>query len=348
MLEWKEHNLQRIKVAFYGVGVIGSMLAKTIMEEKKAWIEIVGAIDIDQKKIGQDLGKLIGLDECGVAIRKEVKKTLEETNPDVILHTTSSYLEKTYPELRSLAECGVDIVSSCEELSYPYATNKKLAEDLDGIAKQNDVSILGTGINPGFLMDVLPIVLTSPCIAIKEIHVKRQMNAANRRIPFQKKIGAGMSVEDFDSAIKSKAISGHVGLFQSISMLADSLGWELDDILIEEPQPVVLSKDVKSDWIVVPSGRVTGATQSAFGLVQGKKIIDYQFKAHIGAEEEFDQVDIEGVPKVSFKSNPCVNGDYGTIAMLINMIPRVINAAPGLLTMRDLPLPSAARVRVPA
>jgi hypothetical protein len=340
-------KLQKFKVVFFGVGVIGSMLAKTIMEEKKDWLEIVGAVDIDEKKIGLDLGKIIGSSRYGVTIQKKIEEAIRQTKADVILHTTSSYFEKTFFELKRLAESGIDILSSCEELSYPYATNRKLSEELDLIAKKNEVSILATGINPGFVMDVLPIVLTSPCISISKINVRRQMNAANRRIPFQKKIGAGLSEKEFKAAIRSKTISGHVGLLQSISMLANSLGWSLDDIQIEEPQPMILNKDVKSDWIRVPAGKVTGSKQNAYGLVRGKKIIDYEFRAYIGAEEEFDQVDIEGIPKVSFKSNPCVNGDSGTIAMLINMIPKVIDAPPGLLTMKDLQLPSAANIKIP-
>ena len=148
--------------------------------------------------------------------------------------------------------------------------NEKLAKDLDLIARQNEVTILGTGINPGFLMDVLPIVLSGPCLEIESIHVARQMNAANRRIPFQKKIGAGMTKEEFRSAIRSGAISGHVGLKQSIAMLSDSISWKLDEILIGEPEPVTLGETVKSDWITVERGKVAGTRQVATGIVGGK------------------------------------------------------------------------------
>jgi hypothetical protein len=338
--------LQKIKVVFFGVGVIGSMLAKTIIEKKRDWLEIVGAIDMDKKKFGRDLGKLVGSENSGITIRKELDQTIRKADPDLIFHTTSSYLEKTFAELKSLAKSGSDIISSCEELSYPYATSPGMSRELDQIAKKSDVTILGTGINPGFLMDVLPIVLSSPCISIDNIIVKRQMNAANRRIPFQKKIGAGLSEMEFRTAIQKKTISGHVGLLQSISMLADSIGWKLDDIQVEVPTPVILEREVKSDWITVPKGKVSGSNQKAHGLIRGKEVIEYEFAAYIGAEEEFDKIEIRGVPKVSFKSSPCVNGDYGTIAMLINMVPKVINSPPGLVTMKDLQLPSAAHMKI--
>lgn len=343
----KAVKLQKIRAVSYGVGVIGSMVAKTVIEKKSDWLDIVAAVDIDPNKAGKDLGKVVGLDKnYGVLIQNDIEKIIKDTNPDIVVHTTSSYLEKVSSELKQLAQRGIDVISSCEELSYPFATNRTLAEEIDKVAKRNGVTILGTGINPGFLMDVLPIILTTPCIEINKIAVGRQMNAANRRIPFQKKIGAGLSQEEFKSAIRNKTISGHVGLFQSISMLADSLGWKLDKIEILEPEPVVLKRKVSSSWISVDEGKVAGSKQSAFGIVQGRKIIDYEFSAYIGAEEEFDKVDIEGIPKVCFKSTPCVNGDSGTIAMLINNIPKVIESEPGLITMKDLKLPSAAHIRV--
>jgi hypothetical protein len=331
----------------YGVGVIGSMVARTIIEKKKDWLNIVGALDIDPAKLGKDLGQVVGLNaDFGIPVQNDPERTIKESDADIVIHTTSSQLEKVVPELKRLAECGVDIISSCEELSYPYATNGKTAEEINRIAKENGVTILGTGINPGFLMDVLPIVLTTPCIDITRIRVERQMNAANRRIPFQKKIGAGMALDEYRAAIRNKSISGHVGLFQSMSMLADSLGWKLDKIEIQEPEPVVLENDVSSNWITVERGMAAGSKQSAKGIMNGRSIIDYEFRAYIGAKEEFDLVDIEGTPKVHFKSTPCVNGDSGTIAMLINNIPKVIEARPGLLTMKDLTLPSAAHVTI--
>ncbi len=336
-----------IKVVCFGVGVIGSSVARTIIQSKD-WIEIVGAIDVDPAKLGKDLGQVVGTQTtCGVSISSDVEKVLTETRPDIVIHTTSSSFQKTFPELKKIAECKSNIISSCEELSYPYVVDKRLSQELDAVAKKHDVSILGTGINPGFLMDVLPIVLTAPCLEIRSIHVARQMNAANRRIPFQKKIGVGATSEEFRRSIRDGTISGHVGLKQSISMLADAIGWPIDKVIIGEPEPVVLDHRVSSEWKTVEPGMVAGIKQAATGLVGGRPLIKYDFHAYIGAEEEYDQVEIDGVPVVSFRSNPCVNGDSGTVAILINIIPRVIEAPPGLVTMRDLALPSARNVRVP-
>jgi 4-hydroxy-tetrahydrodipicolinate reductase len=234
-------------------------------------------------------------------------------------------------------------VSTCEELSYPYATEEgaNYADKLDKLAKEKGCTILGTGINPGFLMDTLPIVMTGPCTRVDDIYITRQMNAATRRIPFQKKIGAGLSVENFKKKIENHEITGHVGLEQSIQMIADTLGWELDEIKVDPVGPVVLDHDVSSEAINVPKGNNAGSMQMAYGLKGGKALITMDFRAYIGAPEEFDSIVIKGEPPINQKISPCVHGDFGTIAITANMIPTVINSDPGFKTMKDLPIPHA-------
>ncbi len=231
--------------------------------------------------------------------------------------------------------------SSCEELTYPYVVDERLARKLDSFAKQRGSTVLGTGINPGFLMDALPIALTGPCLEVNKIKVVRRMNAGTRRVPFQRKIGAGMTPREFKRAIESGEISGHVGLKQSIAMIASALGWKLDRIEVGDVEPVMLGKTVQSDWVKVEPGKVAGLRQTARGIVDGKPLIELEFVAYIGCEEEYDLVEIDGIPKIASKISPCVHGDYGTAAMLINMVPKVINAPPGLYTMKDMPLPAA-------
>ncbi|MCX6643329.1 MAG: hypothetical protein NTV15_08065 [Candidatus Bathyarchaeota archaeon] len=333
--------MKSVKVVPYGIGVIGQKLVTHLLE--KEGIEIVGAIDINPKIVGKDLGEVMGIKKLGVKINSDVDKVLEETKPDVVTHTTMSYLKQTFGQFEGILSHGVPIVSTCEELSYPYATKEgtEYAKKLDKIAKNNKTAILGTGVNPGFVMDTLPITLTAVCQKVDEIYVARQMNAATRRIPFQTKIGAGLSVDEFTKKIETHEITGHVGLEQSIQMIADSLGWKLDKIEVEKPQPVVLKKDVESDAIKVPKGKNAGSVQFAYGIVGGKKLITMDFKAYIGAPEEFDSVTIKGVPPINQKISPCTHGDYATIAITANMIPHVINADPGFKTMVDLPVPHA-------
>jgi len=333
--------MEKVKVVSYGIGVIGQKLATHLLE--KEGVEVVGAVDINPKIVGKDLGEVLGARRLGVKISNDADGVLDDTKPDIVAHTTMSYMRQTYPQFEQILKHGVDVVSTCEELSYPYATKEgaEYATKLDKLAKKCEAAILGTGVNPGFLMDTLPTFLTSVCQRVDEIYVARQMDAATRRIPFQQKIGAGLSLDEFKAKIARHEITGHVGLEQSIKMIADSLGWELDEIRVDAVEPVVLKKDVASDAIKVPEGFNAGTKQFAYGIVGGKKLITLDFKAYIGAPEEFDSVTIKGVPPINQKISPCVHGDYATIAITANMIPIVVSASPGFKTMVDLPIPHA-------
>lgn len=333
--------MKTVKIVSYGIGVIGQRLAKYLLT--KEGIEIVGAIDINPDILGKDLGEVLGHEKIGVLISDDVDKVLSEAKPDIVCHTTMSYLRQTYDQFEGILKHGVNIISTCEELGYPYVEEEatELAKKLDKIAKDNGVTMLGTGINPGFLMDTLPIFLSGPCEQVEEMYIARQMNAATRRVPFQKKIGAGMTVSDYRDAIDNHKITGHVGLEQSIQMIADALGWEIDEIKVDMPEPITFDYEVASDAIKVPAGHAAGGFQMAYGISKGKKLITMDFKAYIGAPEEFDSVSIKGVPPINNKITPCVHGDHGTIAMTTNMIPHVINSEPGLKTMAELPPPHA-------
>jgi hypothetical protein len=333
--------MRKVRIMLCGVGAVGALIAKFLLE--KDGVEIVGAVDTDRNKVNKDLGEVLNLKkELGIKVSDNADLFLSTTRADVAVHATSSFLRDTFPQIATLVKNGVNVVSTCEELSYPYSTDPKLAGELDKLAKKHDVTVLGTGINPGFLMDTLVITLTAPCERIDQIEAKRVMNAASRRLPFQKKIGAGLTIQEFKEKIENKAITGHVGLEQSIRMIADALAWKLDRIVVEPVEPVVAEKSAESKDITVKAGNTAGLRQRAKGIMNGKEVIILDFQAYIGAEEEFDSVEIRGVPNVKQRIQPCVHGDIGTVAMVVNAIPKVINAQAGLLTMKDLPVPSAA------
>ena len=333
--------MENVKIVSYGIGVIGRRLANHLLDKKG--VEIVGAVDINPAIVGKDLGEVLGREKLGILISNDADEVLSRTKPDIVCHTTMSYLRQTYDQFAQILSHGVNCVSTCEELSYPSATEEgaEYAMKLDELAKEKGATLLGTGINPGFLMDTLPIVLTGVCTRVDDIYITRQMDAATRRVPFQKKIGAGLTVEEFNEKIAKHEITGHVGLEQSIKMIADAVGWELDEIKVDPVEPVVLDHDAASDAIKVPKGHNAGSMQMAYGIKAGKALITMDFKAYIGASEEFDSVTIRGEPPINEKTSPCVHGDYGTIAITSNMIPHVVNAAPGFVTMKDLPPPHA-------
>jgi 4-hydroxy-tetrahydrodipicolinate reductase len=332
--------MEKIKVIPYGIGAVGGFITKFLLE--KEGVEIVGAVDVAKDKVGKDLGEVLGLKhKVGIKISENLESVLQKTRADIAIHATSSFLKDTYPQIASILKHGVNVVSTCEELSYPYVSEPKLAEKLDALAKKHDSTVLGTGINPGFLMDTLALTLTSACEKIEKIEVTRVMNAGTRRLPFQKKIGAGLTVEEFQQKIEKKQITGHVGLEQSIAMIANALAWKLDRILVQSVEPVIAKKTVESKDIKVNAGKVAGLKQKAKGIMKNREVIALDFQAYIGAEEEYDAITIKGVPNINQKIQPCVHGDTGTVAVIVNAIPRVINAPAGLFTMKDLPVPSA-------
>ena len=337
--------MEEARTVLYGVGAVGSLIAKVLLE--KEGLKVVGAIDVAEDKVSKDLGDVLGLGtRVGIAVSNDADAVLQDTTPHIVIHTTASHLKTVFPQLTGIIKHGINVVSTCEELSYPYRSEPHLAEQLDALARAHHATVLGTGINPGFLIDTLVITLTAACQKINRITAVRVMDAAARRVPFQTKIGAGLSVEAFRQAIAQGTISGHVGLEQSIAMIEAALAWNLENIVVNQAEPVIAKKQVKSDAVVVKTGHVAGLRQVAQGYRNGQAVITLDFQAYIGAEEEYDSIRIDGVPTINQKITPCVHGDVGTVAMVVNAIPRVVNAAPGLVTMKDLPVPSAAVERM--
>jgi len=330
---------KEIRVVLFGVGPLGVAIAKGILEKKG--VEIVGAVDTSKDLVGKDLAEVLKLGKnLGVTVTDGAQGLLSKAKPNIAIIATRSSVKGIYSELAMCIKAGVNVVSTCEEMSYPYYREPRLSAEIDELAKKHGVAVLGTGINPGYLMDVLPITLTGPCLRVDSIKVTRMMDSSKRRIPFQKKIGTGLTPEQFENNIREKVITGHVGLAESIAMIADALGWKLDSITEFPPEPVIAKKEVKTPYTTVKSGYVAGLKSVAHGIKGGKPIIVLEFVANALVQEEYDAISIEGVPNVNQKILGGVHGDVGTVAVVLNMIPKVLNAAPGLATMKDLPIPS--------
>ncbi|MEM0191799.1 MAG: hypothetical protein QXJ48_01475 [Candidatus Korarchaeum sp.] len=332
--------MSEVRVVMVGLGPIGQAIAKGIL--KKRGFSIVGAVDVAPELVGKDLGEVLGLDrKLGVTVVPDLDKLLDEVRADVAVIATKSYLPDVYPQIEACVKHCVNVVSTCEELSYPYYRYPELSARIDSLAKQYGVTVLGTGINPGYLMDALPIMLTGACTEVESVRVIRMMDSKKRRIPYQRKIGTGLSPEEFRRMIEEKKITGHVGLTESIAMIAAALGWKLDEIKEFPPEPVIADREVTTTYTTVKPGQVAGLKSIAHGIKEGKPVIILEFISHALVEEEHDTVIIEGTPRIEEKKIGGVHGDIGTVAVVINMIPKVVKAAPGLVTMKDLPIPSA-------
>jgi hypothetical protein len=327
-----------IKVVQYGVGPIGSAIVKLL--SVKQGVKIAGAIDIDKEKIGKDLGDVVGAPKpLGIRISSDADEVLSEAKAEVVLHSTASYLNVVSPQILKCVKARSNVISTCEELAYPFEINEKIALQLDRFAKRYEVAVLGTGVNPGFVMDTLPIALTGACQNITRISVTRIVDASKRRLPLQRKIGAGLSPEEFQRLVQERKVR-HIGLEESIRMIASTLGWKLDRFE-ETVEPVIAEADIESPFLKVAKGSIAGVKQVGRGVVGSREAIILDLQIYVGAKEPRDSVVIEGVPPIDMTIRGGVHGDLATAAIAVNSIPKVLKAEPGLLTMKDLPVLSA-------
>jgi hypothetical protein len=324
----------KTRVIMYGLGPIGSSVARLVLERSN--LELVGGVDIDPAKVGKDIGQVVGADRTiGLTVKDKLSGVLEKMKADVVLHTTNSYFDLFMPEILGILEAGLDIVSTSEELSFPWLTHPKEAAEIDAIAKKAGKSVLATGVNPGFLMDSLPLYLTSICRRIDHIEVRRIQNASKRRGPFQAKIGSGMTVEEFRKKMDSGRM-GHVGLVESTGMLFNTLGKKLARFETQI-EPIVAEKLISTPYFNVPPGRVIGLKQVAHGYTDHEEFLTLVFIAALESPEDQDTISITGEPNLTVALQG-TNGDIATSAIAVNAIQRVRVSAPGLLTMRDLPI----------
>jgi hypothetical protein len=326
-----------IRVMHVGLGPIGAGVVRQVAERNG--FRIVGAADIDPAKAGRDLGLVSGTGRpLRVKISADVKKAIKAAKPDVVVLCTSSSLRQVLPQIEEILKLRVPIVSTTEELAYPAKANLKYARAIHELAKKHKVAVLGTGVNPGFAMDALPIMLTGVCERVQALRVDRVQDARIRRLPFQQKIGAGLTREQFQNKVDDGSVR-HVGLAESITMIAAAMGWKLERIT-DEIEPRMATETVASEFLAVDPGFVCGIVQDGVGYRDGVPVITLHMEAYLGAPESFDAVEITGSPALKMKIAGGIHGDIATASIVVNSLPKILEAAPGLHTMRDMPVPS--------
>lgn len=332
--------MEKINVFIYGCGVMGRKIAEAL--DEKTSMNVVGAVDIDPQLVNKDLGELFDQPKMtGVIIQSDANKVFSKVKAQAVVLTTSSYLKQVFPQVTQCLKAGMNVISTCEELSYPWKREPDLARSIDNLAREMKVTVTGTGINPGFLMDTLPLILTAPCLKVDSVRVTRMMDSSKRRIPFQKKIGTGLTHKEFQQKIQNKDITGHVGLLESIHMIAAGLGWEPIEAVELLPEPIIDEEEAQTGLGTVKPGNVIGLTSVAFGKKDNQEKITLKFSANAAVDEEYDEIIIEGEPRIQQKIIGGIHGDIGTVAVIINTIPKVVEATPGLILMKDLPPPIA-------
>lgn len=337
--------MRNIKVGIWGFGAMGSGMAKMLL--KKNGVDIVAVCDMHPERVNKSVYDVLGCERGErpeVIIKPDYKEAFTDECADVVLLATDSFTKGAFDKIKYILERKINVISTAEEMSYPKAQEPELAEELNRIAKENGVSVLGTGINPGFVLDLLILALTGTCEEVEYIKAAR----VNDLSPFGKAVmieqGVGVTKDEFESGVKDGSIAGHVGFPESINMITHGIGWNLEKVE-ETREPIMSSVYRKSEYAEVEAGNVAGCRQCGYGYVDGKVKIEMehpqQILPHLEGQSTGDYVTIKGTPNINLQITPEIPGGIGTIAMCVNSIPHVINAIPGLRTMLDIPVPRA-------
>ncbi len=323
-----------LKIIHIGLGPIGVGIAKMVLA--KDGLKVVGACDPAAEKAGKDLGDVLGLGrKLRLKVAGDPVKFIRTTKADVAVVSTTSSAKVVKATIEALISRGINVVTTCEEFAYPVPGNAKVFRDLDVIAKKKKVSVLGTGVNPGFAMDALALTLTAPCETVSRVSVTRIVDAGTRRLPLQRKVGAGLSLAQFSRA-KAEGTVRHVGLPESVQMIADSLGFKLERVE-ETLEPAIAPRDLNTDYLRIAAGTAAGIKQSARGYAKSGLVISLDLHMYVGADSPRDHIVIDGSPSMDMTVRGGIAGDIATAAISVNAIPKVMSARPGVVTMRDIP-----------
>jgi 4-hydroxy-tetrahydrodipicolinate reductase len=323
-----------IPVVLMGLGAIGRGIARAALQKDE--LQIVAAIDLDPSRVGKKLSDVLDCPAPDVIIGDDANGVLKKHSGGVLLHATGSRLDLVEGELAQGLSAGLSVVSTCEELSYPWLRHPEIAERLDKIAERRKVALLGTGVNPGFVMDRLAATLGAVCGRVDRVHCVRVVDSRTRRGQLQRKTGAGLNEEEFDRGVDEGAI-GHVGLMESAALAALGVGLEVDEV-DESIDPVEAEEDVSGEGdLRVPKGGICGVHQVARAFHDGKEVAHLELTIALGAKDPRDEIELEGEPGIKCIIPGGTPGDKATVWAVVHAAPLVRGAEPGLITVLDLP-----------
>jgi 4-hydroxy-tetrahydrodipicolinate reductase len=326
---------KELRVIICGLGPIGQGIARLALAAEG--VRVVGALDISPTHAGKDLGTVLGLPKkLRLKVEADAARLLRKTKADVAILCTGSSVKAVKAQVLALVQKGLHVVTTCEEMAFPAPAHQAMLKDVDRLARAKKVAVLGTGVNPVYAMDALVLMLTAPCVSVNRVSATRVVNAASRRLPLQRKVGAGLNLAQFRRALTEGSVR-HVGLVESVYMVAAGLGWKLDKVE-ETIEPAIAPRDLDTDYLRVPAGAVAGIKQTARGYRNGDLAVSLDLQMYVGAESPRDHVLVDGEPRVDVTVAGGLAGDIATGAIVLNAIPKLMAAPAGLVTMKDLPL----------
>ena len=334
--------MKQIRVLQWGLGAMGSGMARLAL--KKSGLKIVAAVDGYESYNGKDLGEILGVENTGVIVTNKPETVLDKEKVDVVVIATTSWTEKQMPDLRKILKAGINCISIAEEMSTPEAQSPELAKELDELAKANGVSILGTGVNPGYVLDLMVVMLTGGCHDVERIEASRVNDLSPYGPTVMETQGVGTSPEAFRAGVEAGTIVGHVGFPESIRMISDAIGLGVDRIE-EIREPIVSSVRRETPHVVIEPGMVAGCAHIGIGYRGDKEVIrlihPQQVHPQLEGQDTGDYINIYGTPEVHMAITPEYAGGIATQGIAVNMIPHIFAATPGLKRMIDMPTPAA-------
>jgi 4-hydroxy-tetrahydrodipicolinate reductase len=328
-----------LRVVSFGLGPIG--LATARFAASRRTIQLVGAIDVDPAKAGRDVGELLERAPLGIRVEADAEAALRRLAPDAVLHCTSSFLPVVQQQLLLACRHGADVVSSSEELLFAAHQHPELARELDAAARAAGVTVVGTGVNPGFAMDYVAVIASAACFDVRAVRCTRVVDAGTRRLPLQRKVGAGLTTAEFMEQ-QATGRFGHIGMRESVALLGAALGLELDSIT-QSLEPMVATEERRTPFLTVARGQVAGIRNRGFGRCAGRTVIELDLSMYVGAPDPRDEVVLDGEPSLRLQFPGGIPGDQATAAILVNTLHQAAAAAPGLKTVLDLAPPRLAR-----
>ncbi len=334
-----------VKIAIWGFGAMGSGMVRMIL--KKNGFDIVGVADKYEGSIGKSIFDILKEDnpfDHDVLVEDKIERILREEKPELVLLATDSFTSRAYEKIKFIVENKCNCISTAEEMAFPMAKEPELTLKMDRLAKENGVTILGTGVNPGMMMDLLAICMTGVMEDVSDMKISRVNSLSPFGPTVMEEQGVGLTLDAFNEKMKNDEISGHVGFIESTYMIAKALGLEVENFE-QSMSPIVSNVDRKSPYGFTAAGDVAGVDMRSKARLSNKTRINMIHPQQIEPESEGlktgDYIQIKGNPEINLSNVPEVEGGIGTIAICVNMIPHVLNASPGLKTMIDLPVPRA-------
>jgi 2,4-diaminopentanoate dehydrogenase len=333
-----------IRIALCGLGSIGAAAARILLDHRSGF-EIVGAVTKQEDAIGRKLHDVVGASTAiDVTVESELGGILA-LKPDLVVYCTGSFLSLVRDDVHRIVDAGSNLVSPCEELAFPFSRDPDFAAELDEGARRSGVTVLGTGVNPGFIFDSLLLAATGSAWDVQSIRGRRVVDVSGFAQNIHLRLGIGFTADEFEQGHADGSIAGHVGFPESIQLVTERLGVTLDEPVSETFVPLLATELVDTPYGGVPADRTEGFIQRAVGMVGGEPFVELELLLHLrprhAGYQTNDSFNIDGIHPINLQLSPGMDAIPATSAQLVNSIPGVLSAAPGLLTVKDIPAASA-------